>query len=73
MSEPNLIPRATEELLRRFAVAAPARVATYDLDYRGVAIKSGDSVQLAVLLHNLDEKRFSDAMTVDFHRQIPAQ
>jgi cytochrome P450 len=72
MSEPALIPRATEELLRRFAVAAPARVATHDLDYKGVAIKSGDSVQLAGLLHNLDEKRFSDAMTVDFHRQIPA-
>lgn len=72
IAEPTLILRATEELLRRFAVAAPARVATRDFDYKGVSIRSGDSIQLAGLLHNLDERRFSDAMTVDFHREIPA-
>jgi cytochrome P450 len=72
IAEPALIPRATEELLRRFAVAAPARVATHDFDYKGVAIRAGESIQLAGLLHNLDERCFSDAMTVDFHRKIPA-
>jgi cytochrome P450 len=69
--EPGLIPRATEELLRRFAVAAPARVAAHDFAYKGVNIRAGESIQLAGLLHNLDEARFVDAMTVDFRREIP--
>jgi cytochrome P450 len=72
IEERALIPRATEELLRRFAVAAPARVATHDFTYKGVAIRGGESIQLAGLLYNLDERRFVDAMTVDFRREIPA-
>ena len=67
--DPALIPKATEELLRRFAVAAPARVAARDFEYKGVAIKAGESIQLAGLLHNLDERRYHDAMAVDFSRE----
>ena len=69
--EPALVPNAVEELLRRFAVAAPARVAACDFDYKGVSIRAGDSIQLAGLLHNLDERVYADAMTVDFKRKLP--
>jgi cytochrome P450 len=68
IENPALIPNATQELLRRFAVANLARTVAKDIEYNGVVMKEGDPVLVPSVLGNLDERRFSDPLSVDFHR-----
>ena len=69
--EPELIPFAVEELLRRFAVAGVGRIAPRDLQIRDITIKEGERIWLPSFLHNLDERRFQDPLLVDFNRRGP--
>lgn len=66
--DPAVIPRAIEELLRRFGVSSPARIVATDLVIDGVTMKRGDMVLLPVTLGGLDERRFEDPLSVDFAR-----
>jgi cytochrome P450 len=56
------------EFLRRFPVANDSRVATEDIEYAGVTIRSGDRVYLPLPLYNLDEKLFDSPDQVNFAR-----
>jgi cytochrome P450 len=69
IDDPTLIPNATQELLRRFSVANLARTAARDHVYKGVVMKDGDPILVPSVLGNLDERRFADPLTVDFHRE----
>jgi cytochrome P450 len=69
IAEPGIIPRAVEELLRRFAVANLARTAARDLQFRGLTIKQGEPILIPSVLGGLDERRFTDPLVVDFARQ----
>ena len=68
IDEPALIPNALEELMRRHHIANVARVVIRDMDYKGVPFKAGDIVLTPTTLAGLDERRYPDAMTVDFRR-----
>jgi cytochrome P450 len=68
IEDPSLIPAAVEEFLRRFGIPNTARVITHDMDYRGVQFRQGEQVLLSKALHGLDERRFADPLTIDFHR-----
>ena len=68
LDDPALIPDAVEELLRRFSVVTDAREINKDFEYKGVTFKKGDMILLPTMLHGLDERRFPDALTVDFRR-----
>lgn len=72
VDDPSLIPAAVDELLRRHSIANFGRVATEDVDCCGVRMRRGDLVLLPTALYNLDERRFPDPLTVDFHRQDKA-
>lgn len=68
IDSPTLIPNAMEEMMRRHHIANIARTVVRDMDYKGVHFKAGDIIMTPTSLAGLDEQRYPNAMTVDFHR-----
>ncbi len=66
---PSLIPNPVEELQRYHGVTNLARSAAKDQVYKGVEMKAGEQILLPTVLFGLDERRFSDPLTIDFNRQ----
>ncbi|MFT3754475.1 MAG: cytochrome P450 [Pseudoxanthomonas sp.] len=71
IDNPELLPVAIEEIMRRSALPNTARVITHDFEYKGIQFKQGDMIQLPKALYNLDERKISCPLTVDFHRPQP--
>lgn len=69
VDEPSLIPEAVEELLRRHGITNFGRLVTRDFEYKGLPMRAGDLVLTPSALYNLDERKYPDPLTVDFHRQ----
>lgn len=69
IEQPDIIPMAIEEMLRRFGIPQTARVITHDMQYKGVTFKKGEQVMVAKSLHGLDERKYPDPLTVDFDRK----
>jgi cytochrome P450 len=67
-AEPALIPRAAEELLRKFGVPMPARTATSNFSFGGAQIRKGERVMLMLPGANLDPAAFPDPNTFDLDR-----
>lgn len=65
----ELFPTAIEEMLRFYAPVTMARVATEDVEYRGVTIKDGDRVLMNFPGACRDPKHFEDADKVIIDRQ----
>lgn len=68
--KPDLIPAATDELMRRYPTVAVTRNAVADIAVDGVMIRSGDLVYLPSVLHNLDPESFDAPETVRFDREL---
>lgn len=68
--DPAMIPRATEEFLRRFGLSNTGRIVTRDFEYKGVLFKKDDMVMVPNNLSGIDERRYPDPFTVDFDRGI---
>ncbi|MEV8244546.1 cytochrome P450 [Streptomyces rochei] len=70
-SEPEIRPRAIDELLRwiphRNAVGL-SRIALEDVELRGMRIRAGDAVYVSYLAANRDPEVFPDPDTIDFSR-----
>lgn len=69
--KPELMPAAIEELLRYdgpLPVASP-RIATEDVDYRGVRIPRGSIVGVAINAANHDPEHFADPDRLDITRE----
>ncbi|MFE5137057.1 cytochrome P450 [Streptomyces fagopyri] len=70
-AEPDIRPRAIDELLRyiphRSAVGL-SRIATEDVDIKGVRIRAGEAVYVSYLAANRDPEVFTDPETIDFSR-----
>ena len=69
-ADPALIPKAIEELLRRYSIPTVGRILTQDVTLDGVTLKAGDSVQLTTCFHAVDEKLWPDALSVHFDRRV---
>jgi len=70
VTEPDLIPIAVREMVRRYPIMTKARLVRRQIVLDGVRLKPGDMVVLPPL-HGLDERIFDDPLTVDIDR--PAQ
>ena len=70
IEDPSLIPGATEEFLRRFALTNSARTVTEDMEFHGVAMRAGDQVMLATPFGAIDGADYDDPMTIDFTPQV---
>jgi cytochrome P450 len=67
--DPRRIPRAIDELMRRFSIANIARVVRNDMEYEGASLKAGEQVLMASCIHGLDPRSFPDPLRVDFDRR----
>lgn len=67
-AEPERIHSATEELMRRHQIANIAREVVADIDYRGIAMKAGDMILTPTSMASVDDREYSDPLTVDFAR-----
>jgi cytochrome P450 len=72
VDDPALIPAAVDELMRRHAIANFGRLVVHDTRVGEITMREGDFVLLPTVLYNLDERRFNDPLTVDFHREDKA-
>jgi cytochrome P450 len=68
--EPQLIPAAAKELLRRYPLVVAARMIGHDVVLDGAQLREGDMVVLPTLLHGLDERVNVCPMDVDLHRVV---
>jgi cytochrome P450 len=68
IENPQIIPAAVEELLRRFQVGNMGRVVVTDTNYKGCFLKAGDLILVATSCAGLDERRYPDPLAVDFDR-----
>jgi cytochrome P450 len=71
VDQPDLIPRAVEEFIRRFPVNADARTVANDMEYDGVWLKKKDLVLVPMPFRGLGEQFNRNPFDVDFHRQRP--
>ncbi len=69
VAEPELVPTATEELLRAYAPVTMARIATADVEVAGVHIREGDRVLMNFPAANRDPKVFERADEVVIDRE----
>jgi cytochrome P450 len=67
-AEPALIEAATEELLRRYSPAQPARTVKHDTEFDGVTLKKGDRVLMLAAAGNLDPVAYPNPTSVDVDR-----
>ena len=71
IDRPELIPKAVDELLRRFPVVNQGRLVGKDIELKGAPMKAGDMVIMPTTLHGLDERKFPNPLEVDFDRPTP--
>ncbi len=68
--QPELAPRAVEECMRVLgAVSGTARIASEDIEYRGVLFPQGTIVGTSLANANFDDAVFDDAFTFDISRE----
>lgn len=67
-AQPALVPRAVEEMLRRFPLFTAAREVRVDCEMDGVLLKAGDLIVAPTALCGLDETRYSAPEAVDVTR-----
>jgi len=72
--EPDLAPRAVEEVLRYFgAVRGTVRFASEDIEYRDVLFPAGTIVMTSMAMANRDTSVFADPGTFDIMREPSGQ
>lgn len=65
---PGLIPRALDELFRRFAITNLARGVVEDMEYAGVTLRKGDPILLPTALYNLDDSIYPNPFELNYER-----
>jgi cytochrome P450 len=68
-ANPNRIPKAIDELMRRYSIANIARVVKNDMDYLGASLKAGEQILMATCIHGLDARSFEAPTEVRFDRK----
>lgn len=67
--EPKRIPKAIEELMRRFSIANIARVVKEDMEFLGATLQANEQILMGSCVHGLDARSFACPMDVDFDRK----
>jgi len=68
IDDPDCIPAAVEELMRRYTFVAPPRYAVQDTDLEGARVRSGDTVLAPLMTISWDERTTSDPEAVSLDR-----
>ncbi|GAB5019074.1 cytochrome P450 [Mycobacterium avium subsp. hominissuis] len=70
VAEPELIPKAVEEILRVYPIVQTARKATQDMNFHGCPVKAGDMAAFPLAFAGRDEDAYPDARKVDLDRGV---
>lgn len=73
VNDPDIIPRAVEELMRVHGVAAMERAVAVDTEYAGVTFRKGDRLLFVPQVYGLDNPRIENPLVVDFDRKMTPQ
>jgi cytochrome P450 len=68
VTDPAVIPKAVDELLRRHGLSNTTRLVTQDHEFHGARLKKGDLVMVPISLHGLDPLRWDNPWDVEFDR-----
>ncbi len=68
-AKPQLIPDASEELLRRYSFVAPIRIMKKDSTFRGVQLLQGERVMMFIPSASVDPKTYRDPTVFDMRRE----
>jgi cytochrome P450 len=70
---PDKVPQAVEEMLRRFPVVAngTARKCVEDVRLGDALVRSGDLILPTPTMMNFDDRLYPDPLKVDFERRLP--
>ncbi|KXN97815.1 cytochrome P450, partial [Aequorivita aquimaris] len=68
IEEPEIIPQATEEFLRRFGLSSTGRLILSDLDYKDARFRKDDMVLVPIGLSGLDDRLYDRPFEIDFDR-----
>jgi len=66
--EPELIPQAAEEFIRRFGLSNTGRLVKRDVQYKGVTFKADEMVMVPISLSSMDERKHANPLEIDFDR-----
>jgi cytochrome P450 len=66
--QPEIIPEAVEELLRRFPIANLGRKVIADCELDGASLKAGEMILAPTAAFGLDDRQFDQPDTVDYAR-----
>lgn len=66
--DPEIIPAAVEELLRRHGLSCTGRLVRQGIERKGAKMKPGDMILVMNPLSGVDDKMYDDPFTVDFDR-----
>ena len=66
--DPEIIPAAVDELLRRHGLSNTTKLVTQDVTRKGARMKAGELIMTINGLSGVDEHAYPDAFTVDFDR-----
>jgi cytochrome P450 len=69
---PEIIPRAAEEYIRRFGLSNTARLITRDVERKGVTMLKDEMVMVFLGASAIDERQYPNPLEVDFDRELPA-
>lgn len=67
-AEPEIIPKASEEFLRRFGLSNTGRILTRDFTYKGVEFRKDEMIMVPNNLSGLDDRLYANPFEVDFDR-----
>ncbi|MEZ5708321.1 MAG: cytochrome P450 [Blastomonas sp.] len=70
--EPEIIPAAREEFIRRFGLSNTGRILTRDFEYKGVRFKKDEMIMVPNNLSGIDDRLYDCPMDVDFDRNAPS-
>lgn len=68
IEEPEIIPQATEEFLRRFGLSNTGRLILSDLDYKDARFRKDEMVMVPIGLSGLDDRLYDRPFEIDFDR-----
>jgi cytochrome P450 len=66
---PELIPQASEEMLRRYSFVAPIRVMKKDHEFHGAHLKQGERVMMFIPGASVDARAYTAPTTFDMRRE----
>lgn len=66
--EPDIVPRAAEEYIRRHGLSNTGRLILSDVERKGATMKADEMIMVPIGLSSLDERQHPDPFAVDFDR-----